>query len=79
MKISYYTLISSISSGTILYADIVPPNLKLGEENILKTSNSVKNLWMIYAISIRVPPEISQDLPTSVAMGKNILLHFPIS
>ena len=41
----YYTLISSISSGTILYADIVPPNLKLGEKNILKTSNSVlKNM-----------------------------------
>lgn len=37
----YYTLISSISSGTILYADIVPPNLKLGEENILKTGNRV--------------------------------------
>ena len=37
---TYYTLISSISSGTILYADIVPPNLK-SEENSLKTGNSV--------------------------------------
>lgn len=36
-KMAYYTLISSISSGTILYADIVPPNLKLGKKNILKT------------------------------------------
>lgn len=59
----YYTLISSISSGTILYADIVPPNLKLGEKNILKTSNSVLKIWTIFAISSRVPPVIAHYPP----------------
>lgn len=77
----YHTLISSISSGTILYADIVPPNLKLGEKNILKTGNSIlKN--MDYFCHWQQSATSNCPLPTPITMQEKTTIlcsGFPYS